>query len=541
MHVLLTTDAFPPICGGSGWSTFELARGLRAAGHRVSIVRPRPGEPAGVRLAEYEGFTVHEIGSYAPRVPYLRNYFKNERLARHLARWLRGFIREQAVDLVHAQHLLSTPGSIAAAKAARVPIVCTVRDYWPVCYWSDLIHDYHAPTLCPACSAGMMTRCVRPRAGALWPATLPLIPYMRRNLRWKRETLSRADAIIAVSSTIARDLHTRAPELARTGTRVEIIPNPVDMRALRDTASRDLTGTPAVSRSMPSESPIQGSSPTAFAPAEPLAAARKTPSASPTPAAAAAPFAQSHDSEAAAIAAMPRPYAIYIGKLAPNKGSGKLMAAVNRAALAWPLVIVGDGPDRAAVEAAARASGRDVRFTGWLARDEALRWLAQASLLIFPSHGPESLSRVLLEASALGVPAAAMDTGGTRDIITHEQTGLLSSSADELGDHIARLVADDALRARLGAAARAWVDARFDAHAVVSRIIALYDDLRHDTRGREESSSGNSDDRRDSAGTGTATSMGTGISGTGSGERDTSNSNSSDSDRPTAEATRAHA
>jgi glycogen(starch) synthase len=438
MHVLLTTDAFPPICGGSGWSTFELARGLRAMGHRVSIVRPRPGEPAGVRVARYDDFAVHELGGYAPRVPFLRNYFKNERLARQLAAWLRGFIREQSVDIVHAQHVLSTPGAIVAATTmggeaqAQVPVVCTVRDYWPVCYWSDLIHDYHASTLCPGCSPSMMTRCVRPRAGALWPVTLPLIPYMTRNLRWKRETLSRADAVIAVSSTIARDLRTRAPELART--RIEIIPNPVDVRAIRAaTAMATATLTPAMS------------------------AATRQP-----------------------LPDVPRPYAIYIGKLAPNKGSAKLMAAVNRAALSWPLVIVGDGPDRAAVEAAARASGRDVRFTGWLARDEALRWLAHASLLIFPSHGPESLSRALLEASALGVPAAAMDTGGTRDIITHEETGLLSASgdADALGDHIARLAADEALRTRLGSAARSFVDARFDARAVVSRIVALYEDVR---------------------------------------------------------------
>jgi glycosyltransferase involved in cell wall biosynthesis len=179
---------------------------------------------------------------------------------------------------------------------------------------------------------------------------------------------------------------------------------------------------------------------------------------------------------------MPRPYAIYIGKLAPNKGTDKLMPAIDRAALPWPLVIIGDGPDRALVEAAARARSRpsEVRFTGWLPRDEALRWLAQASLLIFPSHGPESLSRVLLEASALGIPAAAMDTGGTRDIISHDQTGLLSPSGDTdaLAANIVRLVADEGLRTRLGAAARAHVDTHFDARAVVSRIVALYEDLR---------------------------------------------------------------
>ncbi|SVA79998.1 uncharacterized protein METZ01_LOCUS132852, partial [marine metagenome] len=64
------------------------------------------------------------------------------------------------------------------------------------------------------------------------------------------------------------------------------------------------------------------------------------------------------------------------------------------------------------VAAEAARSNVDVRFQGWLPRVEALRWLKHASVLIFPSHGPESLSRVLLEAAVLGVPTAAMDTGG---------------------------------------------------------------------------------------------------------------------------------
>jgi glycogen(starch) synthase len=33
MRIVLATDAFPPVCGGSGWSTYELARGLRSRGH----------------------------------------------------------------------------------------------------------------------------------------------------------------------------------------------------------------------------------------------------------------------------------------------------------------------------------------------------------------------------------------------------------------------------------------------------------------------------------------------------------------------------
>ena len=81
--------------------------------------------------------------------------------------------------------------------------------------------------------------------------------------------------------------------------------------------------------------------------------------------------------------------------------------------------------------------------------------MAHASMLIFPSRGPESLSRVLIEASALGVPIAAMNTGGTPDIVVDERTGLLSETPEALAADVRRLRADPDLRARLGAAAQA--------------------------------------------------------------------------------------
>ena len=83
MNILITTDSFPPNCGGSGWSTYELARGLRARGHRLTILQPIPGQAANGER-EYDGFRVREIAAMAPNVPYLRNYFKNEWLTRTL-------------------------------------------------------------------------------------------------------------------------------------------------------------------------------------------------------------------------------------------------------------------------------------------------------------------------------------------------------------------------------------------------------------------------------------------------------------------------
>jgi glycosyltransferase involved in cell wall biosynthesis len=71
-----------------------------------------------------------------------------------------------------------------------------------------------------------------------------------------------------------------------------------------------------------------------------------------------------------------------------------------------------------------------------------------------------------------------MDTGGTRDVVVHGQTGLLSTTPAGLAEDLAELVADPALRERLGAGARAHVEARFSAAAVVDRIAALYASLR---------------------------------------------------------------
>jgi glycosyltransferase involved in cell wall biosynthesis len=433
MRVLIPTDAFPPICGGSGWSTYELARGLRARGHAVDIVQPVPGQAAGVTEMEYDGFTIRRFGAPAPDVPYLRNYYKSERLTRSLTIYLSTLLRWQPYDVVHTQHVMTTVAAIDAARQAQVPVVATVRDYWPVCYWSDLLHTASGLDLCPACTADNMRICIQPRAGVLWPLALPMIPYMRANLAAKRSGLARADVVIAVAARIAADLRARAPQLAQT--RMEVIPNPVNVAALRAAAEDGARGAEDGGRRTESDG-------------QPERGRREA-----------------------------DPYAVYLGKIAPNKGTSYLIDVITRAELPWKLVIAGDGPDRVALERGARASGRNVEFLGWADQDTAARLLGGASLLIFPSRGPESLSRVLLEASALGVPIAAMDTGGTRDIIEPGVTGLLSTSPEGLADDVRRLVADPVLRARLGEAARRKVEREFDAPAVVERIERIYVEL----------------------------------------------------------------
>jgi glycogen synthase len=413
MRILLATDSFPPVCGGSGWSTYELARGLRSRGHFVLIVQPRSGI-RGVRETSFDGFRILEFGVNAPPIPYVRNYYRNEKLFADLAEYLRTIVASERIDIIHGQHAMTSVPSVLAARESSVPAVCTVRDYWPVCYWSDLIHTSKGLALCPACSAAMMTRCVRPHAPGFWPLTLPMIPYMRANLVRKQRGIGDADAIIAVSTTIAADLRARSADIAAA--RVEVIHNAVDVAALRNRAA---ASTP----------PIAG------------------------------------------------PYALYLGKLAPNKGTANLVHVIERSGLDWPVIIAGDGPEREAIARDVARSTRDIRLVGWVDQAAATAWLAHASMLVFPSRGPESLSRVLIEASALGIPIAAMNTGGTPDIVRDQQTGLLSNSFEKLADDIGRLREDADLRRRLGAAARTYAEMRFDAPVVLPRVERLYKDL----------------------------------------------------------------
>ena len=415
LRVLLVTDAFPPVCGGSGWSTFELARGLTMAGHHVDVLKVDVGFAPGLHESKYQGLRVTTLRGQTPDLPVVRNVIKNERMWSRAAEYLIGErLRDEPVDILHAQHVMSTVPAIRAADATDTPVVATVRDYWPVCYWSDLIYDPSSPTLCPSCSVRMMTRCVQPRAGRVSVAAWSLIPYMRRNLSIKRKTLASADAVIAVSSTIARDLKARAPELLSTS--LYTIPNPVDMTALA--AAYDQAAPP-----------------------------------------------------------LDQPYVLYAGKLAINKGVQYLIEAFRQAELRYPLVVIGDGPLRATLEADARAAGIDLRVLGWRDRSEVWAWMRHAAALVFPSYGPESLSRVLIEAAALATPIAAMDTGGTRDILKHDETGLLSTSPVGLARDLGRLVRHPDLARSLGAAARADVSVRFSATSVVARVEQVYRSL----------------------------------------------------------------
>lgn len=124
----------------------------------------------------------------------------------------------------------------------------------------------------------------------------------------------------------------------------------------------------------------------------------------------------------------------------------------------------------ALVRQASALAGIPVHYSTDLAGD-----LAQdAALLLYVTHS-EGLGSAALLAMSAGVPVVASDVGGLREVVTHEQDGLLAAnSASAIAAALSRLVEDGALRARLGEQARRTAAERFSLAAMIRGTIEVY-------------------------------------------------------------------
>ena len=166
-----------------------------------------------------------------------------------------------------------------------------------------------------------------------------------------------------------------------------------------------------------------------------------------------------------------------IGRLVPIKRIDRLIdafAAARPAAPGLELVIVGDGPERAALEMRADALGVAdvVRFAGWAASTTA--WYAAADIVALTSDR-EGTPLALIEAAAAGRPVVAMTAGGVADIVLDGVTGYLVPVGDtkSFADRLVTLACDPSLRRRMGDAAPRHASA-FDSARLVDDLDRLY-------------------------------------------------------------------
>ena len=142
--------------------------------------------------------------------------------------------------------------------------------------------------------------------------------------------------------------------------------------------------------------------------------------------------------------------------------------------LPWHLTIVGDGPERGAIERLFRdIPGDRLTWVGESPPDEVAGLLASADVYVWPGFG-EAYGIAYLEAQATGLPVLAMDCGGIASVVDDGTTGLLVPEGDgpAFAATLARLVADPDLRLRLGEAGRRMVLGRRTLGAAAATLTA---------------------------------------------------------------------
>ena len=171
---------------------------------------------------------------------------------------------------------------------------------------------------------------------------------------------------------------------------------------------------------------------------------------------------------------------LFVGRLAAVKGVPVLLDALAQARETRPdlsLTLVGDGPDRAALQVRVTALGLGdaVHFAGYKSQAEVADLLARHDALVLPSFA-EGVPVVLMEAMAAKMPVIATAVGGVSELVHDGETGCLVAPGDEaaLRGAILRLMGDSAHRLRMGEAGRARVKADFTATTEAARLARLF-------------------------------------------------------------------
>jgi colanic acid/amylovoran biosynthesis glycosyltransferase len=178
---------------------------------------------------------------------------------------------------------------------------------------------------------------------------------------------------------------------------------------------------------------------------------------------------------------------LFVGRFVEKKGCKYLLRAMVKVQKQIPtarLVIVGEGPERAALEQEAAALKINAHFTGEASIPTVLSWLHKARVFCAPSvtaaNGDiEGLGMVFAEAQATGLPVVSFRHGGIPEVVLHGKTGLLAPERDHetLADYLVRYLTDDSFWNECSANTIPWIRQRFDLQKQTQELEQIYSSL----------------------------------------------------------------
>ncbi|MEA2385106.1 MAG: hypothetical protein QOH72_5077 [Solirubrobacteraceae bacterium] len=175
-----------------------------------------------------------------------------------------------------------------------------------------------------------------------------------------------------------------------------------------------------------------------------------------------------------------------VGRLVPKKGFPVLIRAAARLLAPFRLKIIGEGPERANIEAAIAEHGLGdrVELAGPRTHDDLPAEFAAAHIVVVPSitdatGDRDGLPNVVLEAMSSGRPVVASDVGAVSSAVVDGRTGVLvpPGDAETLAGALEFLADQPDMRERLGREARARVEADFELNSCTARLRAFLENV----------------------------------------------------------------
>ena len=171
-------------------------------------------------------------------------------------------------------------------------------------------------------------------------------------------------------------------------------------------------------------------------------------------------------------------YGLFVGRLAPEKGTTVMLKAWEQLGSKIPLKIVGDGPFAPQV-AAAEKNIPGVEWLGQQPLEEVYKLMANASFLIIPSEWYETFGRVGIEALATGTPLLVSNIGALSELVEPNHNGLLFNPGDskDLAAKVNLLLENPQKLRQMRQGARQTFEAKYLAADNYQRLMEIYNSL----------------------------------------------------------------
>jgi glycosyltransferase involved in cell wall biosynthesis len=170
-------------------------------------------------------------------------------------------------------------------------------------------------------------------------------------------------------------------------------------------------------------------------------------------------------------------FALYVGRLTPEKGLETLLAAWQHFPAQWQLQVIGSGPERPDLESRVRTQNLvNINFRGSLSRPETIALMKEARFLVVPSLWYEGFPMVIAEAMACGTPVICSELGAMEEIVAHGRTGLhfTAGDAEDLAQKAAWAWIHPEDMTEMGRAARFEYERRYTAEKNYAALMKIY-------------------------------------------------------------------